>query len=78
LDRHGRRIGPVWLSVSQLGRRWQLSRKTIYKFIDARILPAWKVGRHLYRIALEDVLRFEAQPRGGSPHGSRFVSPKED
>jgi len=58
---HGRRIGPVWLTVAQLGRRWQLSRKTIYKFIDAKILPAWKVGSHLYRVAVEDVLRFEGQ-----------------
>ena len=57
----GRRIGPVWLSVAQLGRRWQLSRKTTYKFIDTRILPAWKVGPHLYRVAVEDVVRFEAQ-----------------
>jgi excisionase family DNA binding protein len=49
------------MSVAQLCRRWQLSRKTIYKFIDARILPAWKVGKHLYRVAIEDVLRFESQ-----------------
>jgi len=61
LDRLGRRIGPVWLTISQLCRRWQLSRKTIYKFIDAKILPAWKVGSHLYRVAVEDVLRFEGQ-----------------
>jgi excisionase family DNA binding protein len=57
----GRRIGPVWLSVSQLCRRWQLSRKTIYKFIDAGLLPAWKVGPRLYRVAVDDVLRFEAE-----------------
>src|SRR2546429_5798285 len=61
LDRSGRHIGPVWLTVSQLCRRWQLSRKTIYKFIDSKVLPAWKVGRRLYRVAVEDVLRFEAQ-----------------
>jgi excisionase family DNA binding protein len=58
---HGRRIGPVWLTVAQLCRRWQLSRKTIYKYIDAKSLPAWKVGSHLYRVAVEDVLRFEGQ-----------------
>ena len=62
-NRLGRRIGPTWLTVSQLCRRWQLSRKTIYKFIDAKILPAWKVGSRLYRVAIEDVLRFEAQSR---------------
>jgi len=61
--RPGRHVDPSWLTVSQLGRRWQLGRKTIYKFIRARDLPAWKVGSHLYRIAIEDVLRFEAQSR---------------
>jgi excisionase family DNA binding protein len=55
------RLGrPAWLTVSQLCRRWQLDRKTIYKFIDANILPAWKVGHHLYRVAVVDVVRFEA------------------
>jgi len=57
----GRRIGPVWLTVSQLCLRWQLDRKTIYKFIDSKILPAWKIGNHLYRIAVEEVLRFEGR-----------------
>src|SRR4030095_13803305 len=52
---------PAWLSVAHLCRRWQLGRKTIYKFIDSRILPAWKVGSHLYRISVSDILRFEAQ-----------------
>jgi excisionase family DNA binding protein len=55
--------GPAWLTISQLCRRWQLGRKTVYKFIDARILPAWKVGSHLYRVALADVLLFESQNR---------------
>ncbi len=56
-----RRVNPVWLTVSQLCQRWQLGRKTVYKFIDAKILPARKFGKHLYRVAIEDVLRFEAQ-----------------
>ena len=60
-DRLGRRIAPVWLTIAQLCRRWQLSRKTIYKFIDSKILPAWKVGRRLYRVAVDDVLRFEGR-----------------
>jgi excisionase family DNA binding protein len=57
----GRGIGPAWLTVSQLCLRWQVDRKTIYKFIDAKILPAWKIGNRLYRVAVEDVLRFEAR-----------------
>ena len=52
---------PVWLSVAQLCLRWQLDRKTIYKFIRSEVLPAWRVGSHLYRIAMADVLRFEAR-----------------
>jgi excisionase family DNA binding protein len=60
-NRLDRRVDPVWLTVSQLCRRWQLGRKTIYKFIDAEILPVWKVGPRLYRVAMRDVLRFEAQ-----------------
>ena len=40
-------VQPARLSITQLCSRWQLGRKTVYKFIDSRILPAWKVGRHL-------------------------------
>src|SRR2546425_8812455 len=54
---------PAWLTVSQLCGRWQLDRKTVYKFIDAKTLPAWKVGSHLYRVAVADVLRFEERNR---------------
>jgi excisionase family DNA binding protein len=54
---------PAWLSVAQLCQRWQLDRKTVYKFIDSGILPAWKVGPRLYRVAVEDLLIFEAQNR---------------
>ncbi|PYR43803.1 MAG: hypothetical protein DMF93_02140 [Acidobacteria bacterium] len=55
--------GPAWLTVAQLCRRWQLGRKTVYKFIDAKILPAWRVGSHLYRVAVADVERFESRNR---------------
>jgi excisionase family DNA binding protein len=51
------------VTVAQLCQRWQLGRKTIYKFIDTKMLPAWKVGPHLYRIAVADVLRFESRSR---------------
>ena len=65
--RLGRRTGPIWFTISQLCRRWQLSRKTIYKFIDSKILPAWKIGNHLYRIAIDDVLRFEGRNKFSRP-----------
>ncbi len=54
---------PAWFTVPQLCQRWQLGRKTIYKFIDSRLLPAWRASTHLYRIAVADVLRFEARNR---------------
>jgi excisionase family DNA binding protein len=56
-------VKPAWLTVSQLARRWQLGRRTIYKFIDSGTLPVWQVGTHLYRIAIADVVRFEARNR---------------
>ena len=77
--RLGRRIGPAWLTISQLCRRWQLDRKTIYKFIDANILTAWKVGSHLYRVAAEEVLRFEGRNRlPAVPSGRRVSVPPEE
>jgi excisionase family DNA binding protein len=54
---------PAWFTVAQLCRRWQLGRKTVYKFIDAKILPAWRVGSHLYRVAVADVEQFESRNR---------------
>jgi excisionase family DNA binding protein len=54
-------VQPAWLTVTQVCHRWQLGRKTVYKFITSNILPAWKVGPHLYRIAIDDLLRFEAE-----------------
>lgn len=54
---------PAWFTIAQLCRRWQLGRKTVYKFIDAKLLPAWRVGSHLYRVAAADVEQFESQNR---------------
>jgi excisionase family DNA binding protein len=68
--RLNRRIHPAWLTVAQLSRRWQLGRQTIYQFINAGKLPAWKISTHLYRISLDDVLRFEGRvctPRRRTP-----------
>lgn len=65
---------PAWVTVAQLCQRWQLDRKTIYKFIDSKILPAWKVGAHLYRISVADVLRFESRNRLPVPDGKRTTT----
>jgi excisionase family DNA binding protein len=77
-DRFGDRVGPLWLTIAQLCRRWQLSRKTVYKLIDAQILPAWKVGSHLYRVAMDDILQFERRPPSSAPaQRSRSISSKD-
>jgi excisionase family DNA binding protein len=76
--RLGRRIGPAWLTISQLCSRWQLDRKTIYKFIDAEILPAWRVGERLYRVAVEDVVRFEAMNKLSAALSNRRLSLRRD
>ena len=66
-DRRAANLAPptelAWFTLSQLSKRWQLGRKTIYKFIDSKLLPAWKASPHLYRVAVADVLRFEARNR---------------
>jgi excisionase family DNA binding protein len=67
---------PAWLTVTQVCRRWQLGRKTVYKFITSNILPAWKVGPHLYRIAISDVLRFEAENTSFTSISSPSADPK--
>jgi hypothetical protein len=65
----------AWLSVGQLCVRWQLNRKTIYKFIAAEILPAWKVAPRMYRVAVADVLRFEKRNRLGPPAELSPIAP---
>ena len=65
---------PAWLTIAQLCRRWQLGRKTVYKFIDANVLPVWRVSSRLYRVAVVDVLRFEARNRLGPSEASRRIT----
>jgi excisionase family DNA binding protein len=60
-------LSPQWYTVAQLCHRWQLSRQTIYKYIAAGLLPVWRVGPHLYRIATQDVARFETEQKIGPP-----------
>jgi excisionase family DNA binding protein len=48
-----------YVSVSQLADYWQVSRKQIYKQIDAGTLEAIRLGERLYRIRTSTALEFE-------------------
>ena len=48
-----------YVSVSQLAQYWQVSRKQIYKQIDAGTLEAIRLGERLYRIRTSTALDFE-------------------
>jgi excisionase family DNA binding protein len=48
-----------YVSVSQLAEYWHVSRKQIYKQIDAGTLEAIRLGERLYRIRTSTALDFE-------------------
>lgn len=49
------------LTITDLMRRWQASRHTILDLIHTGRLKAFKLGRRTYRVALEEVLRYERE-----------------
>ncbi len=53
----------AYVTVAQLADYWQVSRKQIYKQIDAGTLEAVRLGPRLYRIRTEVARRFEQQAR---------------
>jgi excisionase family DNA binding protein len=61
----GRRIRALkdhpapYLTTSELAQYWSVSRKQIYKQIEAGTLRAIKLGPRLMRISTSDALRFE-------------------
>jgi excisionase family DNA binding protein len=52
-----------YVSVGQLAEYWQVSRKQIYKQIDAGTLEAIRLGERLYRIRTSTALDFEKRAR---------------
>ena len=48
-----------YVSVGQLAEYWQVSRKQIYKQIDAGTLEAIRLGERLYRIRTSTAFEFE-------------------
>jgi excisionase family DNA binding protein len=52
-----------YVSVGDLACYWVVSRKQIYKQIDAGTLPAIRLGPRLFRIRTMDARTFEQQAR---------------
>lgn len=53
-----------WLTVDDVAAHLQVSRDTVYRWVDKRGMPVYRVGRTL-RFRMADVDRWVEQ--GGSP-----------
>jgi len=56
-----------YVTVTQLAQYWQVSRKQIYKQIDAGVLEAIRLGERLYRIRTAAAIEFEEQAHMRGP-----------
>ena len=52
---------PTYITLTELARRWRVSRQTIFNMRRRGLLEAKKVGR-LVRIPSAEVVRIEASP----------------
>ena len=52
-----------FVSVGDLASYWGVSRKQIYKQIDAGTLPAMRLGPRLFRISTKDAREFQERAR---------------
>jgi excisionase family DNA binding protein len=55
----------AYVTVSELAGYWRVSRKQIYKQIEAGTLLAIRLGPRLLRIATSEALEFERQAKMG-------------
>lgn len=49
------------LTITDLMKRWKCARKTILDAVKRRELAVFKVGERVYRVTLEEVLRYERE-----------------
>ena len=49
------------LTITDLMKRWKCARKTILAAVDRGELKVFKVGDRVYRITMEEVLRYERE-----------------
>lgn len=54
--------GKAFLSISEVARRWGVSKRTVQRFVADGLLEMVHFGRAV-RIAVNEVLRFEATHR---------------
>jgi excisionase family DNA binding protein len=54
-------------TVSELARRWAVSRSVVYKWISNDVLLAKRLGPKLFRIPMSAVIRFERENRAIVP-----------
>ncbi len=59
----------AYCTVGDLAESWQVSRKQIYKQIEAGTLPAIRLGPRLFRIPTEKAREFEERARLAPSHG---------
>lgn len=50
-------MGDRWVSVTDVAEHLGISRDTVYRWIEAKDLPAYRVGRH-WKLKLEEVDRW--------------------
>jgi excisionase family DNA binding protein len=62
-----------YVTVGELARHWAVSRKQVYKHIEAGSLPAIRLGPRLLRIRVADAIEFQERarirPAGRRPPG---------
>ena len=62
-----------YVTTSELAEYWAVSRKQIYKQIEAGTLPAIRLGPRLFRIRTQDALEFEESAKIGPPASTERV-----
>jgi len=53
----------AYVTVGELAKYWVVSRKQIYKHIEAGTLPAIRLGPRLLRIRTADAIEFESRAK---------------
>lgn len=56
-------VEPKALTVNELMRRWDCTRQTILRAIKEGRLKAFRVGARVFRVTLDEVVRFESATR---------------
>jgi excisionase family DNA binding protein len=66
----------AYVTTSDLADYWRVSRKQIYKQIDAGTLKAVRLGPRLLRISTADAIRFEERAKMQPPSADQNPSPR--